>query len=174
MMDRKQLIFFLIIALFFVSACSKKTSDFKRQGAGNAGFPHPVERVVDGDTIIVLIDGKSERVRLIGIDTPESVRPDYPVEYCGREASQFAKELLRGKSVRLEYDVERRDRYGRLLAYVYTAGEGGQIFINAELLKAGLATALDIPPNTKFARRFYKFQRTASEKGRGMWGEDDC
>lgn len=85
-------------------------------------------RVVDGDTIIVNIDGKKERVRLIGVDTPETKHPNKPVEYFGREASAFTKGMVEGKKVKLEYDWQRRDKYGRLLAYVYL--EDGT-FLNA-------------------------------------------
>ena len=76
-------------------------------------------RVVDGDTIIIIIDDKNERVRLIGVDTPEIVHPEKPVEFFGQEATAFTKSMVEGKKVRLEYDQEKRDKYGRLLAYVY-------------------------------------------------------
>ena len=106
--------------------------------AGAAG--QIVERVVDGDTIIVRGVG---RVRLIGVDTPETVAPGRPVEFFGREASAFAKRLLEGRRVRLEYDRERTDRYGRTLAYVHLA-DG--TFANAEIIRRGLRPRLYAVP----------------------------
>lgn len=94
-----------------------------------------VERVVDGDTIIVEGVG---RVSLIGVDTPETVHPNRPVEFFGKEASAFTKRLLEGKRVRLEYDQERQDRYGRTLAYVYLS-DG--TFVNAEIVRRGYGHA---------------------------------
>ena len=89
-------------------------------------------RVVDGDTIIVRIEGKEERVRLIGVDTPETVHPKKSVEYFGKEASEFTRKMVEGKKVILEYDWQRRDKYGRLLAYVYL--EDGTL-LNGEIIK---------------------------------------
>ncbi len=103
--------------------------------AGTAAPGQLVERVVDGDTIIVEGVG---RVRLIGVDTPETVHPNRPVEFFGKDASAFAKRLLEGKRVRLEYDQERQDRYGRALAYVYLA-DG--TFVNAEIIRRGYGHA---------------------------------
>lgn len=95
-------------------------------------------RVVDGDTIVVDMDGKQEKVRLIGVDTPETVHPEKPVEYFGKEASEFTKRMAEGKKVRLEYDWQDRDKYGRVLAYVYL--EDGT-FLNAEIVRQGFGFA---------------------------------
>src|SRR4030066_595806 len=76
-------------------------------------------RVIDGDTIVVTIGGQEEKVRLIGVDTPETVHPNKPVEYFGKEASEFTRRMVEGKQVSLEYDWQRKDKYGRTLAYVY-------------------------------------------------------
>jgi len=122
-----------------------------------------VERVVDGDTI-KLADGT--RVRYIGIDTPETVRPNHPVEFMGHEASDFNRDLVEGKRVRLEYDVARRDKYGRTLAYVYL----DTLFVNAELVRRGLARTLTIPPNDSFAALFERLSAEAGARGRGLWG----
>ncbi|MEW6047303.1 MAG: thermonuclease family protein, partial [Bacillota bacterium] len=106
-----------------------------------------VVRVVDGDTLVVRLDGREETVRLIGADTPETVHPTVGLEPGGPEASAYTKALLPpGTRVSLELDVEQRDRYGRLLAYVYLAD--GRM-INAELLRAGWAQLLTIPPNVR-------------------------
>jgi micrococcal nuclease len=134
-------------------------------GAEQAG---KIERVVDGDTIIVRLDsGARERVRLIGIDTPESVKPGTPVECFALKASAFTKHLLAGKRVRLVLDAEPRDRYERLLAYVYRLPDG--LFVNAELVRRGFAQTLTIPPNVRFADRFSALAREARETGTGLW-----
>ena len=125
-----------------------------------------VVRVVDGDTIEADVDGEEEDVRYIGVDTPESVKPDTPVECYGLEASHFNERLVEGKTVRLEYDAEQRDVYGRLLAYVYLGDE----FVNAELVRRGYAQTLTIPPNTRFADLFARLEREASDDARGLWG----
>lgn len=122
-----------------------------------------VSRVIDGDTFVL---ASGERVRLIGIDTPETVHPTRGVEPYGRQASDFAKSLLGGKRVRLVYDVEPRDRYGRLLAYVYLP-DG--TFVNAELVKRGYAQMATFPPNVRHVETFRSLQREAREAGRGLW-----
>ena len=122
--------------------------------------------VIDGDTIEARIDGEVEDVRYIGIDTPESVKPDSPIECYGRKASRFNRRLVEDQWVRLDYDLERRDIYGRLLAYVYV----GDRFVNAELVRRGYATTLTIPPNDTFADRFDRLQQRAGNRGRGLWG----
>ena len=122
-----------------------------------------VERVVDGDTVIV---GGVGRVRLIGVDTPESVDPRRPVEFFGKEASAFTRRLVEGKRVRLAYDWERTDRYGRTLAYVYLP-DG--TFLNAELIRQGYGHAYTRFP-FKYLERFRQFEREARAAGRGLWG----
>jgi len=127
-----------------------------------------VRRVVDGDTIIVRIEGRDERVRLIGVDTPETVDPRRPVGCFGKEASDHTKSLLSdGTAVRLERDAEQRDRYGRLLAYVYRLSDG--LFVNDELLRDGYGQLLTIPPNVTHVERFRASQRAARESGVGLW-----
>jgi len=125
-----------------------------------------VLRAVDGDTIEVLLDGQREDVRYIGIDTPETVKPDTPVQCFGPRAHRFNARLVTHHQVRLVFGVERRDVYGRLLAYVYL----GDRFVNAELARRGLARTLTIPPNDRFARRFKRLQIAAARAGRGLWG----
>jgi micrococcal nuclease len=125
-----------------------------------------VVRAVDGDTIEARIDGSLEDVRYIGVDTPETVKPGTPVQCFGPRASRFNHRLVEGQRVRLVFDDERRDAYGRLLAYVYL----GRRFVNAELARRGLARTLTIPPNDRFARRFKRLQTGAARVGRGLWG----
>jgi micrococcal nuclease len=125
-----------------------------------------VVRAVDGDTIEVSFDGRREDVRYIGVDTPETVKPDTPVQCFGPRASAFDHGLVEHQRVRLVFGVERRDVYGRLLAYVYL----GKRFVNAELVRRGFARTLTIAPNDRFARRFKRLENAASRAGRGLWG----
>jgi micrococcal nuclease len=123
-------------------------------------------RVVDGDTIEVRLGGKAEDVRLIGVDTPETVKPGTPVQCFGPRASHFTKLLLEGRTVRLAFGVERRDVYGRLLAYVHL----GRRFVEAMLVRRGLARSLTIPPNDRFAPLLRRLELRAARAGRGLWG----
>jgi micrococcal nuclease len=136
-------------------------------GGGGGGGTGRVLRVVDGDTILVALDGRSERVRYIGMDTPETVKPRTPVQCFGKRASAQNARLVAGREVRLVADAEARDRYGRLLAYVYRRSDG--LFVNAELVRGGYATPLSIPPNVRFAQRFRALARGARLAGRGLW-----
>lgn len=123
--------------------------------------------MVDGDTIrVTLPSGEEEPVRYIGIDTPESVAPGRPVECFGRRAAELNARLVDGERVRLSYDAERRDRYGRLLAYVRRSRDG--LFVNAELVRRGYAEPLRIPPNVRHAARFRALATTAQVAGRGL------
>ena len=122
-----------------------------------------VDHVIDGDTFIL---ADSEKVRLIGVDAPETVHPAKSVQHYGKEASEFAKRMLEGKQVRLEMDVQERDQYGRLLAYVYL--EDGTFF-NAELVKQGYAQVSTYPPNVKYVELFTQLQKEARENKRGLW-----
>ena len=133
-----------------------------------------VERVVDGDTIDVEIDGRSERVRLIGIDTPEIAheafgdRPANDTECFGDEAHEFTRSLLPERTaVRLERDVVGRDDYGRVLAYVHRASDG--IFVNFELVRQGYAQPLTIPPNVTHAELMVDAAREAERDDVGLW-----
>src|SRR5688572_4289278 len=129
-----------------------------------------VTRIVDGDTF--WIDDGSDRgmkIRLIGVDAPETRRTARKeTGLFGEQSKEYLKRLLFEKRVRLDCDLDRTDRYGRTLAYVYL--EDGT-FVNAELLKLGYAMVLTIPPNVKFADEFVVLQREAREKRRGLWGE---
>jgi micrococcal nuclease len=127
-----------------------------------------VLEVTDGDTIVVDIGGSEEHVRLIGIDTPESVARDRPNECYGKEASQRMSELLPvGTTVRLERDVEPRDRYDRLLVYVYRSSDG--LFVNLDQVANGFAEAKEYPPNTARATELEAAETSASSGGLGVW-----
>jgi len=126
-------------------------------------------RVVDGDTIRVVEDGREEAVRYIGVDTPETVKPGSPVECYGKAASAANRRLVEGEPVRLVGDAEARDRYGRRLAYVYRSRD--DLFVNAELVRGGYATVLTIPPNVAHADEFAVLARRARRSGRGLWSE---
>jgi micrococcal nuclease len=127
-----------------------------------------VTYVVDGDTVDVDVDGRDERVRLIGIDTPETKRPDTPVECFGPEATDFVTTLLRvGTPVRLERDVVGRDDFGRLLAYVFRAEDG--MFVNHEIVRRGYARPLTFPPNVVYSELFVDAARAAEADDLGLW-----
>ena len=140
------------------------------EGGGRGEGPGSVEafviRAIDGDTIEARIGGREEDVRYIGVDTPETVKPDTPVQCFGRRASTFNHRLVEGRRVRLVFGVERRDAYGRLLAYVYL----GHRFVNASLVRRGLARSLTIAPNDRFAPLFRGLELRAARAGRGLWG----
>lgn len=124
-----------------------------------------VTRVVDGDTIDVLMAGVTYRVRYIGIDTPETVDPRRPVECYGREASQRNRELVEEKTVELEKDVSETDEFGRLLRYVWVDRE----MVNAALVREGYAVAATYPPDVKYQQLFLSLQRAAMAASRGLW-----
>jgi micrococcal nuclease len=128
-----------------------------------------VVRVIDGDTLAADIDGDDEHVRLIGIDTPESVAEDRPDECYGKEASERLRALLpTGTPIRLERDVEPRDQYDRLLGYVYRATDG--LFVNQTLVAEGYAEAKAFPPNTTLHQELLAAQSQARSAGKGFWG----
>ena len=131
-----------------------------------------IDRVVDGDTIIVKIGKHSESVRLIGIDTPESVARTRPVQCYGKEASLYMTEILPpGTDVTLIRDVEARDAYDRLLAYVVRSVDG--LFVNFEMVNAGYANVLNYPPNDHYADEFQRAESAAIASKRGLWGACD-
>ena len=165
----------LWIVVFAVLAASGGGGLMSCGRATGPGSPEPasgrlegrVVKIVDGDTIHVLIGSRREKVRYIGVDTPETHKPDTPVQCYGRAASAFNARLLAGRRVELRTDAETRDRYGRLLAYVYRRPDG--LFVNAELVRRGFATLLTIPPNVAHAEEFLRLQRAARQAGRGLW-----
>ena len=128
-----------------------------------------VVRVVDGDTLVADFAGRAEKVRLIGIDTPESVKPNTPVECFGKEASHHLEELLpEGTPIRVERDVEARDQYGRLLGYVYRTKD--DLFVNRAQAEDGFADLLTFPPNVAHTDDFTAAVAAARTANRGLWG----
>jgi len=154
----KIILFLLPTAL--ITACTPYTdietvtiSDVYEESEPQLYGLYDVVRVVDGDTIVVNIEGEETKVRFIGVDTAESVHPDETKNSkSGKEASQWTSDLLTGQQVYLEYDIDKTDDYGRTLAYVYLSD--GRM-VQEELLKAGMAELMTIQPNSKYADRFY-------------------
>jgi micrococcal nuclease len=137
--------------------------------AGRAPGSARVERVIDGDTIVVDLAGSTYTVRLIGIDTPETVDPDKPVGCYGPEASDRMKHLLPpGTAVHLWRDLEPRDRYDRMLAYVQRRPDG--LFVNADQVRSGAAIAKAFPPNTALRATFEQAEDRARAARLGLWG----
>jgi micrococcal nuclease len=157
----------LVIVCLLAGACaSGPAAPFTPGAPGEA----VVTDVIDGDTLDVEVGaGAVERVRLIGIDTPESVDPDRPVECHGPEAAALLAALVPpGTTVRLERDEEARDRYGRLLAYVFRADDG--LFVNEAVAAAGEAELLEIPPNTAYGSQLRAVAGASRAAGVGLWG----
>ena len=154
-----------MLLVIVVSACGDDATTAAPTADVPDGVATSVERVVDGDTIVV--DG-GERVRLTGIDTPETVDPRKPVQCFGERASAETERLLpSGTEVVLVYDVDRTDRYGRTLAYVYRERDG--LFVNASLVRDGYALAYTVPPNVAHADEFARLAREARDANRGLW-----
>ena len=151
----------LLLTLILV-ACSGGTVAPSSTGR----TPAPVVEVVDGDTIRVDLAGRETAVRLIGIDTPERDGPYTSRECYGEEASTFTHDSLTGRTVELELDVERTDRFGRTLAYVWLDGA----LFNERLVRSGYAVATTFPPNVRYVERFTAAQRRARAEQRGLWG----
>jgi micrococcal nuclease len=153
----------VLLAVAALSGCGSQGGDDEALGRSVSAR---VVRVIDGDTIEVSVAGAEEDVRYIGVDTPETVKPETPVECYGPDASAENHRLVEGRTVRLVFDRERRDAYGRLLAYVYA----GNRFVNAALVRDGYARTLAIAPNTAHASLLQRLLVRAGRAGRGLWG----
>src|SRR4051794_17899592 len=152
------------VAFVVVVAISRRNDSDEALPAGEAH----VVRVIDGDTIVVRLSSGEEHVRLIGIDTPETHKPGTPVECFGPEAAARMTALLpEGSTVRLERDAEARDRYGRLLAYVYRLSDG--MFVERTMLDEGLAAPLAIAPDVAHRGEFEQAAATAQQQHLGLW-----
>lgn len=165
-----------LVALLLATACATQARDVANEAvtadsraAGGDWTPNAVvERIVDGDTLVARIGGRSETVRLIGIDTPESVAPTRPVQCFGEEASLYLAGLLpAGSGITLVRDVEARDAYDRVLGYIVRSRDG--LFVNLELVTAGYAAAFNYPPNDHYATAFARAEAEAVAGGRGLW-----
>jgi micrococcal nuclease len=165
-MSRVRLLGFLLVlaVAVYTATAGDDSGGSSESGVVSAGR---VVRVVDGDTIHVRVGGREETVRYIGVDTPESVKPGAPVECFAKKASAFNHRLVGGEKVRLVPDAEARDRYGRLLAYVYRVRD--KRFVNASLIRRGYAVPLTIPPNVAHAEQFRDLAAAARRAGRGLW-----
>lgn len=162
------------IAYFFdVYSSRVATSGFSSTTPQIIGTYYHVTKVVDGDTLHIDMDGHNERVRLIGINTPETVDPRRQVECYGKEASQRMKEIANGKLVRLEYDESQstRDAYGRLLAYIYL--EDGQM-LNRKMIAEGYAYEYTYLTPYRYQKEFRQLQTLAQGAKRGLWADDTC
>ena len=161
----------MLAALVGLTACDAlgATTTTTTESAPSALEPNAVvDDVVDGDTIDVIINGREERIRLIGIDTPETKKPNSPIECFGPEATAFTELLLPvGTRVRIERDIVNRDDYGRLLGYVYRVDDG--IFVNYEVMRQGFGQPLSIGPNDLYAQLFTDAARAAEADGAGLW-----
>ena len=157
----------LVITLLGLFTCPAKSTI--------AADVYDVVRVVDGDTFIASIDARNVRVRLIGVDTPESVHPNKAVEHFALEASAFLKKLLEGEQVYFIYDqnnsaINHKDRYDRMLAYAYRARDS--LFVNAEIIRQGYGHAYSKYPFTRL-EEFLKYERNARHHKLGLWAETD-
>ena len=146
-----------------IVACGTSTEPLPDGATGR------VVAVIDGDTIYVRIGSHVERIRLVGIDTPETKKPDTPVQCFGPEATQHTHDLLPdGTAVVVLRDKEARDAYGRLLGYVVRFDDG--LFVNRDIIANGFARPLSISPNTTFSDEFARLASTAREQRLGLWG----
>jgi micrococcal nuclease len=168
---------FLAIPLVLLLACTTATVTVtgdphapvspSPSGASQGRALATVTRVVDGDTAHVLFRGRDVTLRFIGVDTPETVAPGQPIECYGPEASQFTTRQLTDQQIRLGFDVDRIDPFGRTLAYLWM--HDGSLF-NETLVRRGFATVATYPPDTRYVQRFEAAQRVAKATERGLWG----
>jgi micrococcal nuclease len=157
----------VVLAILVVALIASIAWGWRAGGrSSTAKFDATVVRTVDGDTIVVAFDGREETVRVLGVDTPETKDRSKPVQCYGPEASAYTHDRLNGRKVELETDREERDRYDRLLAYVYVDGKR----FDDELLRGGYARVLIIPPNGIHAKAMVKAELDAKKERRGLWG----
>ena len=159
------------VVAFLLLSCQNSTSSASLQPSGFETGKHTfyqIHRVVDGDTFwFINGKGEKEKIRFIGIDAPEARNYGKKTkQYFGRDSELFLVEYLKGKKVRLEYDVQKYDQYGRTLAYVFM--EDGT-FLNEHIVRCGFAVTSTYPPNVKYLTRFLKGERHARKNKLGMW-----
>ena len=151
----------MLVIIFSLGIYSNVSNDFQP----NLENTYLVTRIVDGDTIEINYNSTTEKVRMIGIDTPETVKPNTEVQPYGKEASAFTKSMLLNKYVSLEFDEQERDKYNRLLAYVYI----DDVMYNKTLLEKGLAHVATFPPNIKYVEDFIQIEAQAKSDKIGLW-----
>jgi micrococcal nuclease len=147
-----------------VEETSNKETNESTEGIPNT-IPAYVYETIDGDTVKVKINNREETIRMILVDTPETKHPSKPEQPFGKEASDFTKQILLNKNVDIELGIQERDKYGRLLAYIYIEGK----MFNKMLIEKGLARVAVYPPNTKYLDEFKKVEKKAKEQGIGIW-----
>jgi micrococcal nuclease len=162
-LSSKRIWLILSVSLFLLTACLPKDTE---TSSHDNRIPVKLIHIVDGDTIKVNVDGKEETVRFLLVDTPESVHPNKPVQPFSKEASRFTEEMLTGAKVELELDIGQRDKYGRLLAYVYADGKSVQ---EALLVNGFARVAYVFAPNTKYVDSYRELQKQALEEAVGIW-----
>jgi micrococcal nuclease len=162
---RKFVLALLVLATACSSSAGGSTTGPSASAVDSLGQVVRVVKVTDGDTIHVILEGRDERVRLIGMDTPEVDWYGGVAECFGEEAGRYTQRRLADASVRLGFDVDRRDQYGRLLAYVFV----GQELFNLTLVEQGYARVDRVPPNTSKADAFDRAEDRARTLGRGVW-----
>ncbi|MCU5745605.1 thermonuclease family protein [Staphylococcus sp. SQ8-PEA] len=176
-MKSKKSLVIVVIAVIIIGVLTfqyiNHTGPFKNNNPEQHGPEHTekvhIDRVVDGDTFVAhKSNGDRIKVRLIGIDTPETVKPNTPVQPYGKEASNYSKRHLNQKDVFLEYDKEKEDRYGRTLAYVWL---DNQTLYNKKLVEEGLAREKYFSPNGKYRQVFKKAEQKAKEQHLNLWNK---
>lgn len=169
---RKLAHFLLILMMFVVVNCKEKPSPsaISTSVANSSQEYRKVYKVIDGDTFWMKDGfGQIEKIRLTGIDAPESRKSSHKdIQRFGKESKDFLTNLLKGKKVAFEYDVQKKDQYGRTLAYVYL--EDGT-FLNDYLIRNGYAKVVTFPPNVKYHKRLLASERYARQHSLGMWKE---
>lgn len=166
----KILKYVIVIIFIAILTCQYLNQRGNINSQGELNGPYNVVRVVDGDTIIVNINNNEERVRMIGIDTPESVHSDSSKNTEeGKLASNFTTALLTDQKVYLEYDKTSRDKYNRLLAYIYIKNGNEYLFVNNYIILSGYAYPMTVEPNNKYADLFLKSFEQARENKNGLW-----
>ena len=174
--SRNRLIFIILALIVLLALVLFKKLYLDRPGKIVKGDieldgPYKVQKVVDGDTLYIKKDGKEVKVRLIGVDAPESVAPAASGKENtkeGEKAAAFLKDMIDGKNIYLEYDLDNYDQYGRLLAYVYKSDQ--ETMVQRVLLSEGYAMVVTYQPNVKYADEFVELQRHARSAGKGFWG----
>ena len=165
-LDMKKILVISMVLLSSIGLILITGLKIKSGAQKNGSSEYLVLRVIDGDTIEVERIGK---VRYIGVDSPETKHPSRNPELYGKEAFEANRRLVEDKRVKLELDVGERDRYGRVLAYVYV----GDIFVNAWLVANGYAQVMTVPPNVRYADLFVKLERDARAAAKGLWGRSE-